>query len=80
VTLSNEERLNLLDERGEDGGEHESTKDDVLHAGLCAVGPVERETDEETSDGAESELGEDVSGHSPVLLEHTVCALPDLGP
>ncbi|TKW53776.1 hypothetical protein CTA1_1208 [Colletotrichum tanaceti] len=67
--LGDEVRLDLLDDGGEDGDDHEDGEDDVLHAGHAAVGLPEGEADEEAGGGAEEELGEDVAGHAPVLLE-----------
>jgi hypothetical protein len=36
------------------------------------------EADEERGHGAKRELGDNVARHTPVLLEYTVCAFPDL--
>lgn len=76
--MRDEEGLDLLYKRRKDGCKHEDREDDSLHACKCRVGLVEGETDEETSDGAETKLSHNVTGHAPILLESTVCALHDL--
>jgi hypothetical protein len=61
----------LLHDRGEDGNDHEDSKEDVLHSGQRVIRLEEGEADEETRDRSQDELGEDIGRCSPVLLEYT---------
>lgn len=69
----------LLDDGREDGGNHEDAEDDVLHALLRAVAVPEGKSDEESRSDTQQELGPDVAGHAPVLLEDTVGDVVNLG-
>lgn len=77
--LCDEVRLDLLDKDGEDGDDHEDTEDNVLHTGHSTIGLPEGETNEETRSDTKEELGEDVVGHAPVLLENTTGNFHELG-
>lgn len=68
----------LLHKRGENGRHYEGRENDCLHSGLCRIGLVERESNEETGNRAQAQLRNDVARHPPVLLEATICAFPDL--
>ena len=70
--LANEKRHNLVNQGGENRGDHEDGEEHVLHALLGSIGIVERETNEQTSCDAEHELGENVRRHTPVLAKGTL--------
>ena len=70
--LADEKRHDLVNQRGEDCGDHEDGEEHVLHALLRSVGIVERESNEQTSRNAEHELSENVRGHTPVLAKGTL--------
>jgi len=63
---------------GEDSCQHEGGKQDDLHASLRGIGLVETEPNEQSGANTEAELGEDVAGQAPILLENTVSDLNQL--
>ena len=67
--LGDEEGLDLLDQGCENGGDHEDGVDNTPHACLGAIGFPEGEANEQTGHGAEEQLGENVTRHTPVLLK-----------